>query len=148
VSSRAPILHPTDFSPASRPAFVKAIDMARLHRRRVLIVHVLNPLLPVMSEEAISPPTYDQLTKALRGWAEKGMKRLMTQAKARGARVTSVIREGGEAQEIARLARSRRAAMIVMGTHGRTGVKRVLLGSVAARVLSLAACPVLTVRAG
>ena len=67
---------------------------------------------------------------------------------ARGVRVTSVIREGGEAHEIARLARSRRAAMIVMGTHGRTGVKRVLLGSVAARVLSLAACPVLTVRAG
>jgi nucleotide-binding universal stress UspA family protein len=48
---------------------------------------------------------------------------------------------------IARIARSRRVAMIVIGTHGRSGIERVLLGSVATRVVSQATCPVLTVRA-
>jgi nucleotide-binding universal stress UspA family protein len=51
------------------------------------------------------------------------------------------------AERIVRLAKTRRADVIVMGTHGRTGFRRAILGSVAARVVALATCPVLTVHA-
>ena len=57
-----------------------------------------------------------------------------------------LVDAGVAAEQIVRLARARRADLIVMGTHGRTGFTRALLGSVAARVVALAACPVLTVR--
>ena len=145
---RSTIVHPTDFSAASTPAFTEAIRQARTHRAPLLILHVLNPLMPPsIGKQSIAPPTYRELQKAWRTWALKQLARLTKRARAAKVRSTSIVREGAEATEIARLARSRRAAMIVMGTHGRSGVRRVLLGSVATRVLSLAPCPVLTVRA-
>jgi nucleotide-binding universal stress UspA family protein len=142
------IVHPTDFSAASTPAFTEAIRLARTNRAPLLILHVLNPLMPPnIGRQSIAPPTYRELQKAWRMWALKQLTRLTKRARAAKVRSASIVREGAEAPEIARLARSRRAAMIVMGTHGRSGVGRVLLGSVATRVLSLAPCPVLTVRA-
>jgi len=140
------VIHATDFSPASRPAFARAIDVTRAIRGRLLLVHVLNPLLPMMSAQPIEPPTYAHLQQVSRTWALGQLKRSVARAKAAGVQATSILLEGSEAGTIARVARSRRAAMIVIGTHGRTGVERVLLGSVAARVVSLAPCPVMTVR--
>ena len=61
-------------------------------------------------------------------------------------RARAVIAEGTPHVRIARAARSNRADVIVMGTHGRTGLARAFLGSVAARVLASATCPVVTVR--
>jgi nucleotide-binding universal stress UspA family protein len=61
--------------------------------------------------------------------------------------VTGVVTEGWPPEEIVKIARKRRADLIVVGTHGRAGMRRLLLGSVAERVILLAPCPVLTVRA-
>ena len=139
------ILHATDFSPASRPAFAKALALAE-GSGELLLVHVLNPMIPVIGARAIEPPTYARLQEAARAWALKQLARLATRARAAGVRATAILLEGSEAGTITRLARSRRAWMIVIGTHGRTGIERALLGSVAARVVSLASCPVMTVR--
>jgi nucleotide-binding universal stress UspA family protein len=141
------ILHATDFSPASRSAFARAIELTKGTNGQLLVLHVLNPMVPVIGARPIEPPTYARLQQASRAWALKQLARLTDRAKAARVRVTAVLVEGSEAGTIARLARSRRAWMIVMGTHGRTGIERVLLGSVAARVVSLASCPVMTVRA-
>lgn len=139
------IVHPTDFSPASRPAFSAAIEMAKATRSALVLMHILNPAMPpVMGDEYISPPTYARFREVSRRWARGRLARLI--ARARAARAVSIIREGTEADQNVRLARSRRASMIVMGAHGRSGVKRVAFGSVAARVQSHAPCPVLTVR--
>jgi nucleotide-binding universal stress UspA family protein len=143
-----PIVHPTDFSAASRPAFAAAIEMARATHSTLVLTHVLNPSVPpVMGDEYISPPTYARFREVSRRWARGRLARLAARARAARVRAVSIIREGAEADQIDRLARSRRASMIVMGTHGRSGLKRVAFGSVAARVLRLARCPVLTVRA-
>jgi nucleotide-binding universal stress UspA family protein len=144
--AKRPILHATDFSSASRPAFAKAIQLAKGSRSELLVLHVLNPLVPMIGDRAIDPPTYAQLQTASRTWALKQLGRLTARAKAAGTRTTALLMEGSEAGTIARVARSRRAAMIVIGTHGRSGIERVLLGSVATRVVSIASCPVLTVR--
>ena len=141
------IVHPSDFSVASRPALAAAIEMAKATGSTLVLMHVLNPAMPpVLGDEYISPPTYTRFREVSRTWARRQLDRLTARARASRVQAVSIIREGAEADQIVRLARSRRAAMIVMGTHGRTGVRRVILGSVAARVLSLAPCPVLTVR--
>lgn len=145
--AKRPILHATDFSTASRPAFAKAIELSKADRSPLLVLHVLNPMMPMIGDRPIEPPTFVELQKASRAWALKQLVRLVAQAKARGVRATAILVEGSEARTIARIARARRVAMIVIGTHGRSGIERVLLGSVATRVVSQATCPVLTVRA-
>lgn len=141
------ILHATDFSTASRPALAKAIELSRAARSPLLVLHVLNPMMPIIGDRPVEPPTYLELQKASRAWALKQLARVAARAKARGVRAMPILVEGSEAGTIVRVARARRAAMIVMGTHGRSGIERALLGSVATRVVSQATCPVLTVRA-
>jgi nucleotide-binding universal stress UspA family protein len=143
-----PILHATDFSPASRPAFAKAVDMARRDRAPVLIAHVLSPPMPMMAGEGyVAPAIWDEITSGYRRTAQKKLDALVGRAKGAGVRVRGVLLEGTPAADvIVRAARAQRAGTIVLGTHGRSGVARMLLGSVAARVVASAPCPVMTVR--
>ncbi len=141
------ILHPTDFSPASRPAFRKALELAKAGGARLLLAHVLPPL-PMVEDAYIASNMYQQLLRGYRASDQKQLDRLVHAAEAAGVRAAGILLEFGEpAERITRLARSGRADVIVMGTHGRTGLTRVLLGSIAARVVATATCPVLTVRA-
>jgi nucleotide-binding universal stress UspA family protein len=143
------IVHPTDYSPASRPAFRKAVELAKAMRRELVLVHVLSPVVvPIISGEMYIPPEiYDDLQRTARTVARRHLDRLVTRARRAGARATSRLVEGAPvAERIIRLARALRADLIVMGTHGRSGVTRLVLGSVASRVVASATCPVLTVR--
>jgi nucleotide-binding universal stress UspA family protein len=140
------ILHPSDFSSASRPAFRKALEMAKAARGRLLIVHVLAAPL-VVPETYLSPSTYDDLERSIRAVAQRDMNRLLAQAKRARVPASGRLLEGVPVHDrIVRSAKAARADVIVMGTHGRSGISRVFLGSVAARVLATASCPVLTVR--
>ena len=141
------ILHASDFSPASRPAFRKALQLARASRSALLIAHVL-PVLPLMPDAYVVASTYEELMRSQRTVAKKHLDRLVALARKAGVRASGILLDFGvPAERIVRLARAKRADVIVMGTHGRTGLTRALLGSVASRVLSLASCPVLTVHA-
>jgi len=141
------ILYPSDFSPASRPAFKRAVELAKSLRSQLLIVHVLAPP-PIIGEGYITAATVETLLQSQRHAAQRQLRVLVARAKAAGARVSSLLVETGMTHEqIVRVARRKRADMIVMGTHGRTGLTRLLLGSVANHVIATARCPVLTVRA-
>ncbi len=142
------IVHPTDFSPASRPAFRKALELARKGGQSLLIVHVITPPMLMMGDGYVSPQVYDELDRTARLAAQKRLDRLVAAARARGVRATSAVLQGVYHDQINRAARAKHAQMIVIGTHGRTGFKRLMLGSVASRVLGTAPCPVLAVRAG
>lgn len=138
------ILHATDFSRASGRAFASALDLARQHRAHLLLLHVMATPSPFRASE---PPTdYLALLAATRRDARRRLGVLLARARKTGVSAQTRLEEGTPAREIARIARRQRADVIVIGTHGRTGLARLLLGSVAARVLLLAACPVLTVR--
>lgn len=141
------ILHASDFSPASRPAFRRALDLARANRARLTLVHVYSPVIPMMGEGYAPAQVYDKWFADVRADAERRLGRLVAQAKKRGVRAKGLVLEGIPHERIVRAARSTRADLIVLGTHGRTGLGRLFLGSVAARVVTLAPCPVLTVRA-
>jgi nucleotide-binding universal stress UspA family protein len=141
------ILHPSDFSPASRPAFRKALELAKESGAQLLLVHVL-PVLPMLPDVYIAASTYNELQRGQRTSAQKQLDRLVRTAKAAGVQASGILLDFGvPAERITRLATSTHADVIVMGTHGRTGLTRALMGSVAARVVASAACPIMTVRA-
>ena len=142
------ILHPSDFSSSARAAFAKAVELARENRAALVLLHVRSVVEPIMGmgDGYISPQAYEQLDRASRATAKKQLDRLVEQAKKRRVRAKGLLAQGIAHDEIVRAARRGKADMIVMGTHGRTGVSKFFLGSVAGRVVSLARCPVLTVR--
>lgn len=140
------ILHPSDFSPASRPAFARALDLAKANRAQLFVVHVLGPIVAGGGEGYVPPRLYEELEASARAYAQKQLDTLTTKAKKAGVRARGLLLTGIPHEQITRAAESRRADLIVIGTHGRTGFARLLLGSVAARVVAIAPCPVLTVR--
>jgi nucleotide-binding universal stress UspA family protein len=106
----------------------------------------MSPVVPVPGEGYVSPRMYDELATSSRAWAQKKLDALVAQAKKARVRTKGFLLEGVPHEEIVRFARARRVELIVLGTHGRTGLAKLFLGSVAERVVAAAPCPVLTVR--
>jgi nucleotide-binding universal stress UspA family protein len=140
------ILHPSDFSRASGAAFARAVAMAKTNRAELVLTHVLSPVIPMVSDGYVSPKIYEEIEASQHAGAQKQLDRLAQKAKAAGVRTRTLLLEGMAAEQITRAARSRRADLVVIGTHGRTGLAKFFLGSVAGRVVSTASFPVLTVR--
>jgi nucleotide-binding universal stress UspA family protein len=84
--------------------------------------------------------------QSIRGWVKAALDDLVEEARGKGLPARACVRDGTAYREIVALALDERADLIVIGTHGRGGMSRALLGSVADRVVRLAPCPVLTVR--
>lgn len=141
------ILHPSDFSAASSAAFKKAIDMAKSSRAQLIVVHVISPTLPMPPGDGyVSPKVYEDLAASTRAWARKHLDKLLASAKKSGVRAKRFLLDGVPHEQIVRFAKSRRVDLVVVGTHGRSGLAKLFLGSVAGRVVTAASCPVLTVK--
>jgi len=133
------IFHPTDFSAASDSAFRLACSLARDYGARIVVVHVAEPPVPIYNDGLVLPPPQTN-TEPLRGKLHELMRRDPK------VQVEEQFVEGNAALEILRLAEEAKCDLIVMGTHGRTGLGRLLMGSVAEQVVPKARCPVLTVK--
>ncbi|HKD12697.1 MAG TPA: universal stress protein [Thermoanaerobaculia bacterium] len=141
------ILFATDFSPASARAFDEAVALTGTAGAELTIVHVYQPPALFPADFPVSPAVYDELETKLREDAESGLANLAAEACRRGVRAQFLLLVGFADQAIAEAAREGKADLVVVGTHGRTGVRRLLLGSVASRVITAAPCPVMTVPA-
>jgi len=133
------ILFATDFSAASKAAFEVAAGLARDYRARIIAVHVIEPVRMGFSEFAsyVGPDE------------DKGLAMEQLQAiRPPSPMVTMEYRllEGEPARVIIESAHETEADLIVMGTHGRAGLTRLVMGSVAEDVLRRAPCPVMTIR--
>jgi len=140
------VMMASDFSSASRAAFARAVRLAKGKRASLVVMHAVTLPPPTLGGEYIPPQTWDRIEAATRASAKKQIRTLVTKAKRAGVRATGLIVAGSPYEVIVRAARSKRADVLVLGTHGRTGLSRFFLGSVAGRVLASAPCPVLTVR--
>lgn len=129
------VLFPTDFSPSSLHALAYAEAMARRFDAELLILYV-----------DFAPSIYDASQEDV-ATSKHAIQRAAEKLCARGVRARAVYRRGAATDEIVRAAAAEHADVIVMGTHGRTGVSHALMGSVAEQVVRHAVCPVLTVRA-
>lgn len=134
------ILHPTDFSPQSRHAFWLACALARDYGARLIALHVMVVPTITVGEGVVAPPSPAELSDAARGQLDR------LEVPHENVRVERRLEEGDAVDGILRVAREVHADLVVMGTHGRTGLGRLLMGSVAEQVMRKAPCPVLTVK--
>jgi nucleotide-binding universal stress UspA family protein len=134
------ILHPTDFSENSQHAFQAACMLARDSQARLLLLHVMMPsAAPLMTGPPPDPLRRIESQDALARfpWPQPADTRIQVEHR---------LAEGSPAHEILRLAHAEPCELIVMGSHGRTGLRRVLTGSVAEAVLRAAECAVMIVK--
>ena len=137
------ILVATDFAESAERALACAVQLARRHGAELVLVHVYMDL-----------PAYPEITagqvvaiyEEQRAWIEAALERLARAARGEGLLARAVLRTGPAASTIAETAKDEGADLLVVGTHGRSGLDRLILGSVAERVVRLASCPVLVVK--
>jgi nucleotide-binding universal stress UspA family protein len=137
------ILIATDFSPPSDYAFKFAGSLAQDYKSKLLILHVLEEPKPFYGG-VMSPPPPDSAAGEMRKEIEMKLQKLRPANSAIAVEHLLVVGDAGSA--ITQMAETRKCDLIVMGTHGRTGLGRLMLGSVAEEVLRHAACPVLTLK--
>lgn len=137
------VLCPTDFSEFSELALRHAAALARATGSDLTVAHVFPYPVPLGGE--VPYFTSQLLGSAARAEQLDKLKAFARPAETVGVRVRCVLREGDPSREIARLAEALPADLLVLGTHGRGGFERFLLGSVTEKLLRRAPCPVLTV---
>ncbi len=132
------ILHATDFSPPADNAFQLACSLARDHGAKLVVLHVVSPAVPAdFLPPRPRPKSYRQMLRQ--------QLRLVKPSEGE-IELKHQLVEGDPATEILRVATELDCDLIVLGTHGRTGLERLVMGSVAEAVVRKAMCPVLTVR--
>ncbi|MBI2898125.1 MAG: universal stress protein [Deltaproteobacteria bacterium] len=139
------ILVPVDFSPPAEAALGLALEVAERLGASVTLLHVYGIPAYAFPEGFVLAP--DILTKLAAG-AQDAVEKLRAKYESSRVPLRAVSAPGIPDQEIIARAKAESVDLIVMGTHGRTGLKHVLLGSITERVVRLAPCPVLTVRGG
>lgn len=133
------ILCPTDFSDSARAAFELACALARDYRASLAVVHVAPPP-PAYAVEGIAIPLPAEEPDEVRA------RLVQLYPVTSGVEVEYHVLDGDAGDQIVNAARDAKADVIVMGTHGKSGLTRLLMGSVAESVVRHAPCPVLTVR--
>jgi nucleotide-binding universal stress UspA family protein len=140
------ILCPTDFSDASRHALDHAIVIAGWYGSRISALHVGNPMIVLTPPVLFAEFPHDALPgETNRQRWEEQLRTWVSPATGAGIQTDVLVDEGYPAARILEHARSLPADLIVIGTHGQGGFERLVLGSVAEKVLRKASCPVLTV---
>lgn len=137
------ILVPIDFNPSSKRAVAYAIDLAKQYGAELRLVHVWE--IPSYAYAGMEYSPADLLT-AIRDAAKTQLDETATEVKREVPRTEAVLRNGGAWREIAAEIEESRPDLVVIGTHGRQGLGRALLGSVAEKIVRTSPVPVVTVR--
>jgi nucleotide-binding universal stress UspA family protein len=139
------ILIPTDFSDCARRAEETAMALGRRLGAELILLHV-SVETPLYSEGMRGLVDPRKVYEAQRAWAENTLAARAAEMRGTGVSARGVIQSGVAVDEILKLATEERCDLIVIGTHGRGGLSRFFIGSVADRIVRLAPCPVVTVR--
>jgi nucleotide-binding universal stress UspA family protein len=139
------ILHPTDFSECAEQARAEAVRLARALGAELILLHVAVET-PLYVEGLMGMADVRKVFDAQRKWAGETLEARAAETRDAGVAARWRLSVGVPFEEIVKAAEEEGADMIVMGSHGRHGLDRLLLGSVANRVIRMAGCPVLTVR--
>jgi nucleotide-binding universal stress UspA family protein len=139
------ILAPTDFSEYSKQAVASALEWAQKFGAKLTMLHVIE--LPPYPVEGYVPPSLSAtFMDDLERQAITDLAQLVPEAESTGVEVARVVAVGSPYRKIIDMAEAEQVDLIVMATAGRTGFSRLVMGSIAERVVRSASCPVLTIR--
>lgn len=139
------ILYPTDFSKGSSYALNYAVDLAQHYNAKLYVLHVIYDIAKA-TESHIPHTSADEFYREMNEWAEKEIVNCCIEETRSLPEVEKIVLTGIPYEEIKKFARKNQIDMIVMGTFGKTGLERLILGSTVDRVVRRSPCPVLTVR--
>ena len=141
------ILFPTDFSECGNYALAYAASLARTFKATIICVNVIEPIVPTVGYSGMTEPLpIADITEQLEDSAERELPKLAECDECEGLDVEEMVVHGEAASEIVRVAAERKVDLIVISSHGRTGLGRILFGSTAESVVRHAHCPVLVVK--
>lgn len=141
------ILIPTDFSECGNYALSYATSLARTFGASLICVHVIEPIVPTVGYSGMTEPLpIADITEQLEDSAERELPKIAVREECAGIEVEELLVHGEAASEIVRVAKERNVDLIVISSHGRTGLGRILFGSTAEAVVRHASCPVLVVK--
>ena len=134
------ILVPTDFSDCSTKAFHDAVTLARKTKATLLLAHVFDPNTSSVDRLLLGPPIFPKLKIG------QALDQMAHPEREKGSLIETHLLKGDPPAEIVKAAKEFNCDLIVMGTHGRTGMEHFLMGSVVEQVIRSSAVPVLVVR--
>ena len=141
------ILLPTDFSECANMALSYAASLSHLTGASILCLHVIEPIVPAVGYAGLAEPLpMADVNEQLEQSAVRELPRIANAREWAGLNVEEMITHGDAASEIVRVAGERQVDLIVISSHGRTGLGRILFGSTAESVVRHAPCPVLVVK--
>jgi nucleotide-binding universal stress UspA family protein len=141
------ILFPTDFSECGNFALSYAASLARTFNAKIICVNVIEPIVPTVGYSGMTEPLpIADIADQLEDSAERELPKLAECDECAGIEVEELVVHGEAASEIVRVARDHHVDLIVISSHGRTGLGRILFGSTAEAVVRHATCPVLVVK--
>ncbi len=142
----ARILCPVDFSEPSEAALAHAEELARRFSAQLTVLHVVEPIIHPVAYglPPVAPVNYEDLARES---AAKALAPIVARLEAAGVQASPLVDAGAASQRICQVAGEGGYDLVVVATHGYTGLKHVLLGSTAERVVRSCPCPVLTVKA-
>lgn len=141
------ILVPIDFSECGNYALSYAASFARIFGASIICLHVIEPLVPTVGYSGMTEPLpMADISDQLEVSAERELPKIAESEEYAGLEVEELIVHGEAASEIVRVAKERGVDLIVVSSHGRTGLGRILFGSTAEAVVRHASCPVMVVK--
>ena len=141
------IVLPTDFSGCANYALPYAASIARATGATIICVHVVEPVVPAVGYTGLAEPMpIADISDQLEDSAERQLPKLAECEECEGLKIEEVIVHGDAAAEIVRVAEEHEADLVVISSHGRTGLGRIIFGSTAEAVVRHATCPVLVVK--
>lgn len=145
MSAPKTLLVPTDFGLPAESALAYAVELAAKLGAEIVLLHVYQlPIVPFPEAAVVATA---ELARHVVAGAEVGLDRASSSVMAAGVGVRGIVRQGDPARITIEVAAEVNADLIVIGTHGRTGLPRALIGSVAEKVVRMSAVPVLSVHA-
>jgi nucleotide-binding universal stress UspA family protein len=139
------MLAPTDFSEYSKQAVASALELAKKFGAKLSILHVVE-LPPYPVEGYVPPSLTSTFLEDLERQATQDLAQVVPEAESAGIEVARLVTVGSPYRKIIDMAEAEQVDLIVMATAGRTGFSRLVMGSIAERVVRTASCPVLTIR--
>jgi nucleotide-binding universal stress UspA family protein len=139
------ILCPTDFSEPSYEAIKAAKELALYFQAELFLIHVITPTPFIPEIPSVAAPRLLIAEQEIESYAKKSLGKLVEKFELKNRPVHLMVLVGNPADEIVRIANEEKVDVIVIATHGRTGLNRLIFGSVAERTVRLADCPVLTI---